>query len=95
MVSDLRIVVGDFLSQRDAVHVAGHDDVAENKIDLVAASQPVQRVGGISRLPALPSSVMNSRLLTVVVYRTGSMTCSYGVRPNMMYGLRVSSADAG
>src|SRR6185312_825814 len=43
---DLWIVVADFLSERDTVHAAGHDDVAQDEVDLVPALQPVQRIRG-------------------------------------------------
>ncbi len=44
---NLRITVADFLCQCNPVHAAGHDDIAENKSDVVAALQPVQSVHGI------------------------------------------------
>ena len=58
---DLRIVVGDFVCQGDAVHCTGHHDVAENEIDLVAAPQPVQRVGGVVRPQRLITELFDER----------------------------------
>ena len=58
---DLRIVVADFLSERDTVHAAGHDDVAEDEVDLVAALQPVQRIGGIFRAQGLIAKLFDQR----------------------------------
>ena len=58
---DLRVVVADLLSQGDAVHAAGHDDVAEDEIDLVAALQPVQRIGGVLRAQGPVAELLDER----------------------------------
>src|SRR6202030_2886555 len=58
---DVRVVVADLLRQYDAVHAAGHHDVAEDKVDLVAALQPIEGLGGVLRPRGLVTQLLDER----------------------------------
>ena len=58
---NMRITIVDFLCQGNAVHATGHDDIAENKRDLLAPLQPVQSVGGIGLAQRLETELLKER----------------------------------
>jgi hypothetical protein len=86
-------VVGDFVCQGDAVHCTGHNDVAEHEIDLVAAPQPVQRVGGILRPQGLITQLFDERrgdlgnLSIVLDHENGALPRLDGLGRRRRHGL--------
>ena len=86
-------MVADLLRQRDAVHAAGHDDVAENEIDLVAAPQPVQRVGGVFRAQGLIPELLDERsgdvgdLGVVLDHQNGALAGHDGLSRRRLHAL--------
>ncbi len=54
-------IAGDDLGERDAVHGAGHDDVAEHQADPVVALQRAERVGRVLRAQRAVAELLDQR----------------------------------